>query len=123
MVAEIGKPRKEAVYGFAGVEPAEIVGAEVCRDNAVGEHVPHCGEHRSGNGEDGFLGAASYLDGQELGVQIGAKVGACVGLVPQPWDSGESQTDQGISRQGNRPCVPCWSRWRGAGCATNPAVQ
>jgi transposase len=30
------------------------------------------------------------------------QVGACVGLVPQPWDSGESHTDQGISRQGNR---------------------
>jgi transposase len=29
------------------------------------------------------------------------QAGACVGLVPQPWDSGESQTDQGISRQGN----------------------
>jgi transposase len=30
------------------------------------------------------------------------QVGACVGLVPQPWDSGESHTDQGISRRGNR---------------------
>src|SRR6202166_326065 len=30
------------------------------------------------------------------------QVGACVGLVPQPWDSGESQVDQGISKQGNR---------------------
>jgi transposase len=30
------------------------------------------------------------------------QVGACVGLVPQPYDSGESHTDQGISRQGNR---------------------
>jgi transposase len=29
-------------------------------------------------------------------------VGACVGLVPQPYDSGESQVDQGISKQGNR---------------------
>src|SRR5258708_7592957 len=29
------------------------------------------------------------------------QVGACVGLVPQPYDSGESQVDQGISRQGN----------------------
>src|SRR6202051_1406916 len=28
------------------------------------------------------------------------QVGACVGLVPQPYDSGESHTDQGISRQG-----------------------
>ncbi|MGF6971485.1 transposase [Paraburkholderia sp. WC7.3g] len=30
------------------------------------------------------------------------QVGACVGLVPQPYDSGGSHTDQGISRQGNR---------------------
>jgi transposase len=30
------------------------------------------------------------------------EVGACVGLVPQPYDSGQSHVDQGISRQGNR---------------------
>jgi len=30
------------------------------------------------------------------------QVGACVGLVPQPFDSGNSHTDQGISKQGNR---------------------
>jgi len=30
------------------------------------------------------------------------QVGACVGLVAQPYSSGESQTDQGISKQGNR---------------------
>lgn len=30
------------------------------------------------------------------------ELGACVGLVPQPHDSGESQVDQGISKQGNR---------------------
>jgi transposase len=30
------------------------------------------------------------------------QVGACVGLVPQPYDSGNSHTDQGISKQGNR---------------------
>ena len=30
------------------------------------------------------------------------QVGACVGLVPQPYSSGDSQTDQGISKQGNR---------------------
>jgi transposase len=29
------------------------------------------------------------------------QVGACVGLVPQPYDSGQSQVDQGISKQGN----------------------
>jgi transposase len=30
------------------------------------------------------------------------EVGACVGLVPQPYDSGASRVDQGISKQGNR---------------------
>jgi transposase len=29
------------------------------------------------------------------------QVGACVGLVPQPYDSGSSHVDQGISKQGN----------------------
>ena len=30
------------------------------------------------------------------------QVGACIGLVPQPHDSGQSHSDQGISKQGNR---------------------
>jgi transposase len=30
------------------------------------------------------------------------QVGACVGLVAQPYDSGTSRVDQGISKQGNR---------------------
>lgn len=30
------------------------------------------------------------------------QVGACTGLVAQPYDSGDSHTDQGISKQGNR---------------------
>lgn len=30
------------------------------------------------------------------------QVGACVGLVPQPYDSGNRHSDQGISKQGNR---------------------
>ena len=30
------------------------------------------------------------------------QVGSCVGLAPQPYNSGESRVDQGISKQGNR---------------------
>lgn len=47
------------------------------------------------------------------------QVGACVGLVPQPYDSGESQVDQGISKQGNRrvralliEIAWCWLRYQ-----------
>jgi transposase len=30
------------------------------------------------------------------------QVGSCLGLTPQPYDSGDSRVDQGISKQGNR---------------------
>jgi len=47
------------------------------------------------------------------------ELGACVGLVPQPYDSGESQVDQGISKQGNRrvrsllvEMAWCWLRYQ-----------
>ena len=47
------------------------------------------------------------------------QVGSCTGLVPQPYDSGESHTDQGISRQGNRrvrallvEMAWCWLRYQ-----------
>ena len=47
------------------------------------------------------------------------QVGASVGLVPQPYDSGESQSDQGISKRGNRrvrallvEIAWCWLRFQ-----------
>jgi transposase len=47
------------------------------------------------------------------------EVGACVGLVPQPYDSGQSHVDQGISKQGNRRVRAlliemswCWLRYQ-----------
>lgn len=47
------------------------------------------------------------------------EVGAAVGLVPQPYDSGESRVDQGISKAGNRrvralliEMAWMWLRWQ-----------
>jgi transposase len=47
------------------------------------------------------------------------ELGACVGLVPQPYDSGESRVDQGISKAGNRrvralliEMAWMWLRWQ-----------
>ncbi len=47
------------------------------------------------------------------------QLGACVGLVPQPYDSGQSRIDQGISKQGNRrvrtqlvEMAWCWLRYQ-----------
>jgi transposase len=53
------------------------------------------------------------------------QVGACVGLVPQPYDSGESHVDQGISKQGNRrvralliEMAWCWLRYQPSSALT-----
>ena len=54
--------------------------------------------HLNGIGEVGASRLALELFWREF--SNWRQVGACVALVPQPWDSGESQTDQGISRQG-----------------------
>jgi transposase len=47
------------------------------------------------------------------------EVGSCVGLVPQPYDSGDSRVDQGISKAGNRrvralliEMAWMWLRWQ-----------
>ena len=47
------------------------------------------------------------------------QVGACVGLTPTPYDSGDSKREQGISKAGNRrmrrmlvELAWCWLRWQ-----------
>lgn len=54
------------------------------------------------------------------------QLGACVGLVPQPYDSGESRVDQGISKQGNRrvraqlvEMAWCWLRYQPGSALTH----
>lgn len=67
MVARISERLEQTLDGFAGVEPAEVVGAEVRIADTVGKQLPHRAEHGSGDREDGFLGAASCLEGAGTG--------------------------------------------------------
>ena len=53
-----------------------------------------------GVGEVGAMRLVLELFWREFGNR--RQVGSCVGLVPQPYDSGASRIDQGISKQGNR---------------------
>jgi transposase len=53
-----------------------------------------------GVGEVGAMRLILELFWRDFGSR--RQVGSCVGLVPQPYDSGESRVDQGISKQGNR---------------------
>ena len=52
------------------------------------------------------------------------QVGACVGLVAQPYDSGNSHSDQGISKQGNRRVRALLIQMApGCGYATSPTAR
>lgn len=66
---------------------------------AVGERIAHLKRLR-GVGEVGAMRLVLELFWRNFDNR--RQVGACVGLVPQPYDSGASRIDQGISKQGNR---------------------
>lgn len=72
VASEVVETADEAEDGFGLVASAEVIGAEVAVIDVVLEHVPDGGEHRAGDGEDGFLGAASRLQALELGLQVAA---------------------------------------------------
>src|SRR5882762_1282940 len=71
VAAEVVEAAHEAQYGLGAIAAREVIGAEVAIFNAVFKHVPDGGEHRGGDGEDGFLGAATSPQAQELGLQVG----------------------------------------------------
>lgn len=57
----------------------------------------------------GRLGGIGWVGAMRLTLELfwrqfdnRRQVGSCVGLVPQPYDSGDSHVDQGISKQGNK---------------------
>jgi len=66
---------------------------------AVGKRIADLMKLR-GVGEVGAMRLVLELFWRSFGNR--RQVGSCVGLVPQPYDSGESRVDQGISKQGNR---------------------
>src|SRR5476651_1800300 len=66
---------------------------------AVGERIANLKRLR-GVGEVGAMRLVLELFWRDFDNR--RQIGACVGLVPQPYDSGESRVDQGISKQGNR---------------------
>ncbi|WP_235091697.1 IS110 family transposase, partial [Mycetohabitans sp. B3] len=73
--------------------------------------------HLKGVGQLGASRLMLELFWREFGNR--RQLGACVGLVPQPYDSGQSRIDQGISKQGNRrvrtqliEMAWCWLRYQ-----------
>lgn len=66
---------------------------------AVQEKIAHLTKLKA-IGEIGATRIATELFWRHFSNQ--KQVGSCVGLVPQPYDSGATRIDQGISKQGNR---------------------
>ena len=50
------------------------------------------------------------------------EVGACAGLTPPPYDSGDSRREQGICKAGNKKSAAYWSNSVGFGYAINLTV-
>src|ERR1700752_3744964 len=69
--AEVIELSDEAPNGLGLVAVVEVKGTEVAVWGAVPKHVVAGGEHGGRDGQDGLLGAATGLDAQELGPEIG----------------------------------------------------
>src|SRR5262252_8772148 len=67
---ELLKALDEAIGEFGFVAAVEVVGAEVPVVEVVFEHVIGRDEHRRGDGEDGFLGASTTLEAEELRSEV-----------------------------------------------------
>src|SRR5438093_6964606 len=86
--AEIVKACEQALRELGLVSAIEVVRAEVAIVDAVLEHVVGGGEHRGGDGDDGFLGATPALEPQELGAEV---AGLLAGGGPRGLDEGGLQ--------------------------------
>src|SRR5438128_12193846 len=70
IAAEVMEASEESADGLGAVAAVEVIAADVVVVGTVAQHVERGGEHRSSDGEDGFLGATPCLDAQELGAQV-----------------------------------------------------
>jgi hypothetical protein len=59
IAAEVVEPFDETQDGVRAIAADQVIGAEAAVFDAVVEHVVGGGQHRGGDGEDGFLGAAA----------------------------------------------------------------
>lgn len=86
---------------------AQVEGQLKCVEQALAERLPPEAQQRvealgqlKGVGPVGAWRLVLELFWRDFSNR--RQVGSCVGLVPQPYDSGDSRVDQGISKQGNR---------------------
>src|SRR5882672_3025480 len=70
VTAEIMEPAYQTADGLGPVSAIEVVRAKVVVVDTVAQHEEGSGEHRGGDGEDGFLGTAAGFDAEELGTQV-----------------------------------------------------
>src|SRR5271166_4387054 len=70
LVAELGELRDKTVGFDLGRPAVEVVGPRVVVVGAVLEHVVDRGQHRGGDGADGFLRAAFAAPPVELGLIV-----------------------------------------------------
>jgi hypothetical protein len=71
--AKVAKTLKESLGELFLVPLFEVLMAEVTVFDAIAKHEVRRGQHRAGDGENGFLRAAPTLDAEELSTQVAVR--------------------------------------------------
>ena len=66
----------DAAHRAFGIEPGEVVAAEIVVVDVVGQHVPGRGEDRVFDGDDGFRFTQSRREASVAGTEVGVVLGA-----------------------------------------------
>ena len=125
--AQVAQAAQQTLGELLFVSVDEVPAPEVVVLDAVAEHEVRGREHRGGDGDDGFLGAAAVLDAQELRLEIAPLL---AGRGPRGLDEGGFQPGRGVAEPGGaalpgtlieagtepRPGHQMARRWETASC-------
>src|SRR6201987_1326110 len=70
LAAEIIESSEQASDRLGAIAASEVIGAKIFIFHPILEHVPSGIEHRGGDCQNGFFGAAASFEAQELGLQV-----------------------------------------------------
>jgi hypothetical protein len=70
LAAEIIESSEQASDRLGAIAASEVIGAKIFIFDPILEHVPSGIEHRGGDRQNGFFGAATRFEAQELGLQV-----------------------------------------------------
>jgi len=72
LAAEVIQSSEQTLDRLGAIAASEVIGAKIFVFDPILEHVPSGIEHRGGDRQNGFFGAAASFEAEELGLQVAA---------------------------------------------------